>query len=166
MFVIGVLLLFATLTFSEVSQEEFARDREYLLRIEKAIERIDKKVSRGDINRDLLGELNSYGYPLYTLKEKYLREKGKRSFYERIDEVYNKMLYIKRGAFPSVLRTEFKALNIPFCNISAQGKRRETLVIGIRHPEDEETVMKIMTQTQLRNAHLIGLENLKFEKCR
>jgi len=166
MFLVLVLSLAIGLAFSDVSEEEYSRDRAYLSKIEKAIEDIDRKISQGNVNRDILGELNSYGYPLYTLREKYMMEKDKRSFYEKIDEVYNKMLYVKRGAFPSVLRAEFNALNIPFCEIFTQGKNRETLVIGIKHPEDEETVIKIMTQTQLRNAHLIGLENLKFEKCR
>ncbi len=160
------LFITAFVAFAQVSEEEFKRDREYLRKVEKRLEEIDQQVRKGKVSRELLGELNSYGYPLHTLKNKYITEEDKQKFYSRINEAYEKVLYIKRGAFPTVLKKEFENLKIPFCKVEAQGKRRETLTIGIENPKDEEVVMKIMTQTQLRYAHLIGLESLKFEKCR
>ncbi len=161
-----LFMVLSTSIFAQVSEEEFRKDRDYLNRIKEALDRLDRQISEGNVSKEVLGELNSYGYPLHLLKDKYVAEQDKQEFYEEVSDTYEKVLYIKRGAFPQVLKEEFRNLNIPFCELKTQGRRRETLVVGIKNPEDEETVIKIMTQTQLRYAHLIGLENLKFEKCR
>ena len=55
---------------------------------------------------------------------------------------------------------------MPICSVRAEGSRRETITIVMEDPEDEEDVLKVMTETQLRYAHLLGIENVRFEKCR
>jgi hypothetical protein len=165
-FLFSLLLLCAVAM--SMPEEEIKKDMDYIRKVERRLKEIDSKIQRGELNRELLGELNSYGYPIHQLKDKYLREEGKkeREVYRKAESLYNEVLFVKRGAFPRILKEEMEALKVPVCKVSAEGSRRETLVIGIENPEDEDAVLKIMTQTQLRSAHLIGIKNVNFERCK
>ncbi len=159
---LGVGLVFA------ITKEEFRKDREYLSKVEKRLDEIDKIVQKKGPTTELIDELNSYGYPLHTLKDKYLMESGERyeKFYQRVQRAYDKVLYVKRGIFPIILKKEIENLHVPVCDVRSEGKRRERLTIVMKDPKNEKDVMKVMTQTQLQYVHLIGVEEIKFEKCR
>ena len=151
-----------------ITREEFKKDREYVSRVEKRLEELDREITKGNTSREVLGELNSYGYPLYTLKDKYIGESGKdyEKFYERVKRAYDRLLYVKRGAFPKVLMDEVRELKLPVCRIETSGKFRETLNIAVKDLKDESALTKLMTETQLRYAHLLGIEGVNFEKCK
>ncbi len=163
-----VFLLLLAGTVLGVTEEEFKKDKEYLSRVEKRLEELDRMAQRTGPTTEIIDELNSYGYPLHTLKNKYLMEKGKRyeRFYERVKRAYDKVLYVKRGIFPQILKKEIEDLHVPVCEVRSEGRRRETLTIVMKNPKNEKDVMKVMTQTQLQYVHLIGVEEIKFEKCR
>ncbi len=170
-FLISVVLLTALLSFAQISDEGLEKDRAYVDRVDKRLGEIDAELQRKGVNNELLGELNSYGYPMNLLKNKYLEYNEKRygklyRFYHRVKDVYEKVLYVKRGIFPAILMEEAKEIGSPVCGIKAEGKRRETLTIAIRDPEDEKAVLDLLTKTQLQSAHLLGIETVNFEKCR
>ncbi|EDP75949.1 hypothetical protein [Hydrogenivirga sp. 128-5-R1-1] len=151
-----------------ITEEEFRKDREYLKRVEKRLDEIDRVIQRRGARASEIDELNSYGYPLNKLMDKYMRESEDKyeDFSLKISKVYDRVLFVKRGAFPSLLREEIESLQVPICSVRAEGSRRETITIVMEDPEDEEDVLKVMTETQLRYAHLLGIENVRFEKCR
>ncbi len=162
-----LFLLAIGMTFA-ITKEEFKKDREYVSRVEKRLEELDRLAQKEGPKSEIIDELNSYGYPLHTLKDKYLMESGERyeRFYERVKRAYDKVLYVKRGIFPKVLKKEIEDLHVPVCDVRAEGKNRETLTIVMKNPKNEKDVMKVMTQTQLQYVHLLGVEEVKFEKCR
>lgn len=164
-----VFLLFILIsTAVAVTEDEFRKDREYLIKVEKRLDELDRMARKMGPTTDIIDELNSYGYPLNTLKGKYLMEDGEeyRRFYERVKKAYNKVLYVKRGIFPELLKKEIENLHVPVCDIRTEGSRRETLTIVMKNPGDEDEVMKVMTQTQLQYVHLLGVEEVRFERCR
>ncbi len=165
----SLLLLLLLLGVSlAVTKEEFRKDREYVSRVEKRLEELDRLAQKVGPKTEIIDELNSYGYPLYTLEDKYLMESGKEyeRFYERVRRTYDKLLYVKRGLFPELLKREIEDLHVPVCEVRAEGKRRENITILMKDPKNEKDVMKVMTQTQLQYAHLIGVEGVKFKRCR
>ncbi len=164
------ILLMAAVLFGMafgITEEEFRKDREYVSRVEKRLEKIDRQAVKG-VSTEMIDELNSYGYPLHLLERKYLTAKEKRfeEFYERVRRVSEKLLYVKRGILPVLLRREFKEVKAHVCNVRAEGKRRETITVVMEDPDNEREVLKVVTKTQLRYAHLLGIENIKFEKCK
>ncbi|WP_457600563.1 hypothetical protein [Hydrogenivirga sp.] len=161
------VFLFSFAFSGDIGEEEFRKDVEYVKKVEKRLDEIDREVMKGHTTRELLGELNSYGYPLYTLRDKYRgRDEEKfRKFYRRVDRAYEKMLYVKRGAFPKLLMEEMRELNLPVCKIEASGKLRKTLNISVKDLKDEKSLTRMMTDTQLGNVHFLGIENLNFKKC-
>lgn len=160
-------LLTAGIAFS-ISEEEFRKDKKFLDRLEKRLEVLDGRVKKEGVSVQIIDELNSYGYPLHVLEGKYMREEEERfeKFYRRVKKTYQKVLYVKRGIFPELLKKEIESLNVPVCDVTAEGKRRETVKIVLKDPENEENILKIMTQTQLQHAHLLGIEEVKFGKCK
>ncbi len=162
---LGFLLL--GLSFA-VTEKEFKEDRAYLSRVEKRLEELDRRAQKEGPKTEIIDELNSYGYPLYSMKDKYMLEEGSRfqRFYRRVSAVYEKLLYVKRGLFPKILFEEAKELKIPVCRVKAEGEGRKRLTIGIKDPKSEKDVLKLMTQTQLRYAQLLGIEEINFKKCR
>jgi len=151
-----------------VSEKEFKKDKSYLERVERRLDEIDRSIRKGDVRTEDLDELNSYGYPLNRLRDKYMKESETKyeRFSIRVNKVYDRVMFVKRGAFPYLLREEIEGLHVPVCDVKAEGNRRETLTIVMENPKNEEDVVKVMTETQLRYAHLLGIENVKFEKCR
>ncbi len=162
--VIFVLLLLG-ISFGEVSDKEYEKDKRYIEKLEKRLEVLDRKATKEGATDEIVGELNSYGYPLYKLKDKYLLSDKHHKFYERVERAYQKILYIKRGLFAEVIAREAKDIKLPLCDVSIEGKDRETLRISIKDPKDEKSLMKLMTQTQLQNAQVIGIRGINFEKC-
>jgi len=67
--------------------------------------------------------------------------------------------------FPYVLKEEMRRLGISFCDVRAEDEDGKKLVLFLKDP-GEEAVLRIVTGTQLQNAHLIGVESVSFEKCR
>jgi len=165
--VLLVLAMFVGISFG-ISEEEVRRDLDYMKSVEKSLNSMDRELAKGSLSRDRIGELNSYGYPLNSLRDKYASLEGEkyRRISERADSLYKKVLYIKRGVFPGLLTKEARELNLPLCKAVAKGKDRKTLLIVLEDPKDEEVVLKLMTQTQLQFAHLIGIEAINFEKCK
>ncbi len=169
-FLISVLLLTALISFGQISDRELEKDRAYVDSVDKRLGEIDAELQRKGLNDELLGELNSYGYPMNLLKNKYIDYNEKRygklyRFYHRVRDVYEKVLYVKRGIFPSILMEEIKGIGSPVCSVRAEGKERKTLTIVIKDPKDEKAVLDLLTKTQLQSAHLIGIETVNFEKC-
>ena len=167
----ALLLLTALLSFAQISDEELEKDRAYVDKVEKRLGEIDAELQRKGVNDELLGELNSYGYPMNLLQNKYLDYNEKRygklyRFYHRVKDVYEKVLYVKRGIFPAILMEEVREIGSPVCGVRAEGKERKTLTIVIKDPKDEKAVLDLLTKTQLQSAHLLGIETLNFEKCR
>lgn len=166
----GILLgltIFGALAFG-ITEKEFKRDREYVQSVDKRLDLLDERAQREGPKTEIIDELNSYGYPLYQLKEKYLLASGEKfeKFYRKVMEVYEKLLYVKRGIFPTLLMREAKEADIPLCDVKTEGKERKTLSISIENPQDERAVLKLMTQTQLQYAQLLGIESINFKKCR
>ncbi|GEM_PF-2486938 len=154
---------------AQITEAEFRRDVQYVERVEKRVKEIDRELQRKGVDSDLLGELNSYGYPINMLKEKYIdyndKEYGElQDFYRRVTRVYNLILYVKRGVFPKILMDEVKQIESPVCGIRAEGKRREVLTIVIEDPKNERAVLDLLTRTQLQYVHLLGVETVNFEK--
>ncbi len=146
--------------------EDPGRDLIFLEKLERRLGEIEKKVRERGYDRRLAEELNSYGYPLHQLKLRYIGRDEDRELYERASRAYLKVLSLKRGMFPHVLKEEMRRLRVPFCDVRVEGKDRERLVLFLKDPADEETVLRIVTRTQLQNAHLIGVESVSFKKCR
>ncbi len=165
---LAVLFIVGLSLGSNISEEEYRKDVEYVNKVDRRLDELDRKAQKEGATTAIIDELNSYGYPLHVLKDKYLSQTGAKyeKFYERVEEVYNKVLYVKRGIFPTILKKEIRELHVPVCKVRVDGKRREILTIGIKDPGDENAVLKIMTQTQLQYAHLLGIESVNFEKCR
>ncbi|RLJ70314.1 hypothetical protein BCF55_0582 [Hydrogenivirga caldilitoris] len=161
------LALIGALAFG-ITEGEFKSDVDYVQRVEKRLDVLDKKAQEEGLRTEIIDELNSYGYPLQVIKDKYFMENEARykKFYEKVKRVYEKVLFVKRGIFPEILRREISGLHIPFCDVKSEGKRRETLTLVMKNPDKEADVIKVMTQTQLQYAHLLGIESIKFEKCR
>ncbi len=155
----------------EISDAEYNRDLKFVNQIDRRLDELDREAQKGGATVKIVDELNSYGYPLHILKEKYLDyndEKYGRLFrmYRKVSDVYEKLLYVKRGVFPELLMREMRKIEAPVCRIWTGGKRREVLNIGIEDPKDEKAVIKILTRTQLQYAHLIGVETISFERCK
>ncbi len=149
-----------------ITEEEFRKDREYIRTVDERLSELDRKAKEGIFSLQMIEEINSYGYPIYKLKRKYSGRRNYEKFYRKIVDVYEKVLFVKRKLFPYVVKRELKELGIPVCKIEVRGKKREVLVIGLRNLSDERTVERVMTETQLQNAYLLGIESLNFEKCR
>ncbi len=170
---LGLLLLFFSLfifSFGQISDSELKKDMQFVDKVEKRLKVIDRELQEKGFNTELVDELNSYGYPMNMLKNKYLDYNEERygklyRFYKRVDRVYNEVLYVKRGVFPAILMDEVKEIRSPVCNIRAEGNRRETLTIVIEDPNNEKAVLELLTKTQLQYVHLIGVKTLNFEKC-
>ncbi len=162
-----IILFFSAVIAFAITEEEFRKDREYLDKVKERLEAIDREVQEKGVSVKLIDEINSYGYPLHSMKDKYLLEEKEeyKRFYKEVSETYEKMMYVKRGMFPEVLKKEMKEQNLPVCDVRVEGKRREILTVVVENPRDEEAIMKIMTNTQLQYAHLIGIETLNFESC-
>ncbi len=161
-----LILLLVGLAFG-VTEKEFREDKNYVEKVSKRLDTLDEKLQKEGAKRKLLEELNSYGYPLYRLRDKYIHEPGSRykEFLLEINTTYDKLLFVKRGIFPALLKREFSQLKLPVCKVSVSGPRRESLSISLKNPKDEKTVLRMMTETQLQFAHLIGIEEIKFSKC-
>ncbi len=141
---------------------DLQKDEEFLKHVEKRIEFINKQVDSKGFSLAISEELNSYGYPLKLMQRKYM---NKQDMYKRISQIYERILYIKRKLFPYVIKEEAKRLGIYLCDVQAEGSRKERIVLRVNNPSDEETALKILTQTQLQFAYLLNIEEIKFEKC-
>jgi len=166
----GLAVFVVLSAFAQISDKELKKDMEYVDRVEGRLKEIDKELMTKGLNTELLDELNSYGYPMNMLKNKYIDYNEKKygklyRFYQRVNRVYNEVLYVKRGIFPAILMDEVRAIGSPVCDIRTEGKRRETLTIVIKDPKDERAVLDLLTRTQLQYVHLIGVKTLNFEKC-
>jgi len=148
-----------------VSEEEFGRDEEYVKHLEMRLEELDREIKERGPVPEVIGELNSYGYPLYNLRTKYSAEPRYREFYERVSNAYEKLLFVKRGALPHLLRREMERAGVRVCDVSVGGRERRTLTVVMEDPSKEEEVIKVMTETQLQYAHLLGIEEINFKKC-
>jgi DNA mismatch repair protein MutS len=172
--IISVLLTFlisgAIPIFSQVPEKELRRDLDYVNRLEKRLLEIDRLLQEKGLDYKLLDELNSYGYPMNVLKNKYMEYSDEsygrlHALFNRVNEVYNLILFVKRGAFPEILMNEVRQIKSPVCEIRTEGKRRETLTIVIENPKDEKAVLDLLTKIQLQYVHLLGVETVNFEKC-
>jgi hypothetical protein len=169
---VALILLAVCLAWSgEITEAEYKEDLRFLDRIDRRLSELDRDVREGKITVRMVDELNSYGYPLHNLKQKYLdynHEKYGRLYriYRKASEVYDKLMYVKRGVFPELLMREMRQIKAPVCRIWVGGERREILNIAVEDPRDEKAVIAILTETQLQYAHLIGVETISFEKCR
>ncbi|MDQ7037989.1 MAG: hypothetical protein Q9N26_02140 [Aquificota bacterium] len=172
MVILGLLLLFASFSAGgEITDKEYMEDLRFVNRIDRRLDELDREAMREGATVRIVDELNSYGYPLNNLKQKYMDYNEERygklyRMYRRVSDVYDKLMYVKRGVFPEILMREMKKIKAPVCRIWTTGKRRETLNIAVKDPNDEEAVLNILTKTQLQYAHLIGVETISFEKCR
>ena len=165
-FLLGLMILGA-LAFG-ITEKEFKKDKEYVQRIDRRLDLLDKRAQREGPKTEIIDELNSYGYPLFSIANKYLEETDERygNFYLKVKAVYNKLLFVKRGILPLMLIKEIKDLHIPVCNVEAGGEAREVIKIYLRDPQNKKDIDKIFTRTQLRYAYLIGVEDVRFEKCK
>ncbi len=166
-----LILVFSFVLAGEITEAEFSRDLEYVEKVSRRLDELDREAQRGGPTVKIVDELNSYGYPLHILKEKYMEYNEERfgklyRMFRKVSDTYDKLLYVKRGVFPKLLMREMKNIDAPVCRIWVSGSRREVLNIGIEDPNDEKAVIKMLTGTQLQYAHLIGIETINFERCR
>ncbi len=169
---INLIVLAVSLSLAgEITDSEYRRDLEFINNIDRRLDELDREVQNKGATVKIVDELNSYGYPLHMLKEKYMNyneEKYGKLFrmYKKVSDVYEKLMYVKRGVFPELLMREMRDIKAPVCRIWAGGNRREILNIAVKDPNDEEAVIAILTKTQLQYAHLIGVETISFERCK
>ena len=150
---------------SDIDRKEFLEDKKHLEKIEKRLRYLEDQIDKGNTSREVLGELNSLGHPLYMMKEKYMLSEKHGKFYRRVNEDYEKLMLLKRKVFPSLLEKEARQVKAGVCEIKAEGKDMRTIHVKMKDPEDEKKVLRLLTDTQLGSAHLIGVEEIKFSKC-
>lgn len=169
-----VFTLFAIASFGvevKISKQELKEDKELVEEINKRLDKLDEKIRRGDHSTEVIDQLNSFGHPLYVLRQKYLdyNEPQYGEYYKtyfKILDTQEKLFYVKRGLLPSLVKKEAKEQNLPVCNVSVRGEKRKTLVINLKNPERDEEIKEVLDRTQVRYAHLIGIEELSFERCK
>ncbi len=166
-----VMLLAGFVSGGEITDEEYQKDLRFVNQIDRRLDELDRRAMKEGATVSIVDELNSYGYPLNNLKRKYMDYNEERygklyRMYRKVSDVYDKLMYVKRGIFPELLMREMKEIKAPVCRIWTTGKRRETLNIAVKDPNDEEAVLSILTKTQLQYAHLIGVETISFQRCR
>ena len=155
----------------KVSEQELKEDRELLKEINSRLDKLDKRVNAGDTSAQVINELNSFGYPLYVLRQKYLDYNEPR--YGKYHDTYfmtldtqEKLFFIKRGILPGLVRKEAETQKLPVCDVEIKGKDRKTLLIRMKNPTSDEEIKRIIDNTQIKYAHIIGVETVSFDKCK
>jgi len=88
----SLLLLTLSAGFLWTAAGGFPEDSAFLKRVERRLEEIDRLVREKGFDRRLADELNSYGYPLHRIRERYRDKAEAADLYRRADRAYKRIL--------------------------------------------------------------------------
>ncbi len=167
-----LLLLWACISLGiEISQKELEEDRELLKEINRRLDILDKRVNGGEASVEVIDELNSFGYPLYVLKQKYLDYNEPRygkyhDTYFWILDTQERLFFVKRGLLPALIGREVKRQKLPVCGVELKGKDRRTLLIRMKNPESDAEIERVIENTQIKYVQMIGIRTVNFDRCK
>jgi len=165
-YLLYLLLVFVTW----VVAQELTEDRKELAVLEKEVKKLREALKKAPTEEKLIDELNSLGYPIYFIYDKYnyLKERGKEyeEVYNYARDVYEEYLLLKREIFPHFIMEEAKRNNLPVCSVELRGKEKREIVVRIKNPESEEEIRRVLENTQLLYADRIGFEVVDFRYCK
>ena len=164
----SVLLLLSLIIFTFGG--DLKEDVQTLEKLDRELNILRNSFKEEGVNLQKVDKLNSLGYPIYTLYEKYkyLKEKNKKyeQIYEKARSLQEKYFLIKREIFPHFVMEDAKRNNLKVCSVEVKGKDKRKIIVRIEHPERDEEIMKVYENTQLYYADRLGFEVIDFQRCK
>lgn len=149
---------------------DLKKDLEQIERLRKELSNLERDFKEKGIELKKVDKLNSIGYPIHILYEryKYLKNKDKRyeEIYKKAKALQERYFLIKRELFPYFVMQDAKRNKLNVCSVEVKGKEKKKIVVRIEHPEKDEEIRKVYESTQLYYADRLGFEVIDFQKCK
>ncbi|HIQ48965.1 MAG TPA: hypothetical protein EYH58_04975 [Aquifex aeolicus] len=164
------LLSALLVTMGFVLPAEYEKDKDELVKIYHQLLKLEQEAKSGKIDTKFVDKLNSIGYPLYMLYQKYRYQKDKSEIHHKLygiaKKLYEDYLMVKRDIFPRFVKMDAERNNLPVCSVETVGKDKRKLIVRVKNPKDDREIIKIYESTQLYYANRIGFEVIDFRPCR
>ncbi|RUM31938.1 MAG: hypothetical protein DSY42_02015 [Aquifex sp.] len=164
------LLTAILITMGFVLPTQYEKDKDELVKIYHQLVKLEQEAKSGKIDTKFVDKLNSLGYPLYMLYQKYRYQKDKSEIHHKLygiaKKLYEDYLMVKRDIFPRFVKMDAERNNLPVCSVETVGKDKRKLIVRVKNPKDDREIIKIYESTQLYYANRIGFEVIDFRPCR